>query len=175
MCVGQVMCVRKIVKKRFVSVQILKTPQALSYHGVGPMVSARVHDLDILWARTFQLFDLCTKVGMLHIFDFSTVQHHSMYIGIDMMITTRTSQIVRRTSANGQQITNAQTSLLAPACLPARTCFVWPPTPHIPSRPQDLHASDALLVLDHLLPFLSRASHLCSLGGRTRRPSQPQC
>lgn len=66
MCVGQVMCVRKIVKKRFVSVQILKTPQALSYHGVGPMVSARVHDLDILWARTFQLFDLCSKVGMLH-------------------------------------------------------------------------------------------------------------
>lgn len=41
--------------------RILKTPQALSYHGVGPMVSARVHDLDILWARTFQLFDLCTK------------------------------------------------------------------------------------------------------------------
>ena len=41
----------------------MKTPQALSYHGVGPMVSARVHDLDILWARTFQLFDLCSKVG----------------------------------------------------------------------------------------------------------------
>ena len=100
-------------EKSFVSVQIMKTPQALSYHGVGPMVSARVHDLDILWARTFQLFDLCTKVGMLHILDFSTVQHHSMYIGVDMMITTRTSQIVRRTSANGQQITNAQTSLLA--------------------------------------------------------------
>ena len=49
-----------------VCVQIMKTPQALSYHGVGPMVSARVHDLDILWARTFQLFDLCTKVGLLH-------------------------------------------------------------------------------------------------------------
>ncbi|KAA6425999.1 MAG: 30S ribosomal S1 [Trebouxia sp. A1-2] len=41
--------------------RIMKTPQALSYHGVGPMVSARVHDLDTLWARTFQLFDLCTK------------------------------------------------------------------------------------------------------------------
>ncbi|DBA87273.1 TPA: Ribosomal protein S1 [Trebouxia sp. C0004] len=41
--------------------RIMKTPQALSYHGVGPMVSARVHDLDVLWARTFQLFDLCSK------------------------------------------------------------------------------------------------------------------
>ena len=49
-----------------VCVQIMKTPAALSYHGVGPMVSARVHDLDILWARTFQLFDLCSKVGCLH-------------------------------------------------------------------------------------------------------------
>jgi len=47
-----------------VCVQIMKTPAALSYHGVGPMVSARVHDLDILWARTFQLFDLCSKVGL---------------------------------------------------------------------------------------------------------------
>lgn len=46
--------------------QIMKTPAALSYHGVGPMVSARVHDLDILWARTFQLFELCSKVGCLH-------------------------------------------------------------------------------------------------------------
>lgn len=45
-----------------VCVQVLKTPAALAYHGVGPMVSARVHDLHILWNRTFQLFDLCTKV-----------------------------------------------------------------------------------------------------------------
>ena len=47
-------------------VQVLKTPAALAYHGVGPMVSARVHDLHILWNRTFQLFDLCTKVCLPH-------------------------------------------------------------------------------------------------------------
>ncbi len=69
----------------------MKTPQALSYHGVGPMVSARVHDLDILWARTFQLFDLCSKVGMLLLVDFSTVQHHSMCIHVDMTVTTMSS------------------------------------------------------------------------------------
>ena len=49
-----------------VCVQVLKTPAALAYHGVGPMVSARVHDLHILWNRTFQLFDLCTKVCLPH-------------------------------------------------------------------------------------------------------------
>lgn len=41
--------------------RILKTPAGLSYYGVGPMVSARVHDLDVLWSRTQQLFDACSR------------------------------------------------------------------------------------------------------------------
>ena len=72
-----------------------------------------------------------------------------------MVITIWTSKIVHCTSVNGQQIANAQTSL--PACW---NMFEWALTRHVPPLCQDLHASDALLFLDHLLPFSSVASYL---------------
>ena len=48
--------------------QVLKTPADLSYYGTGPMVSARMHDLSVLWHRTHQMFEACSRVGpfLLH-------------------------------------------------------------------------------------------------------------
>ncbi|KAL3141011.1 hypothetical protein ABBQ32_005525 [Trebouxia sp. C0010 RCD-2024] len=40
---------------------VLKVPHDLAYFGTGPMVSARMHDLSVLWRRTHQLFEACSK------------------------------------------------------------------------------------------------------------------
>ena len=45
--------------------QVLKVPSDLAYHGTGPMVSARVHDLSVLWRRTKQTFEACSRVSLV--------------------------------------------------------------------------------------------------------------
>lgn len=47
--------------------QVLKVPADLAYHGTGPMVSARVHDLSVLWRRTKQMFEACSRVSLFAI------------------------------------------------------------------------------------------------------------
>ena len=53
-------CVRSASEPRRVWGQVLKVPEELQYGGRGPLLSARLVDLDLLWGRAEQLLAACT-------------------------------------------------------------------------------------------------------------------